>query len=350
MLHSILLSTAFLPVASAHGAEQEAGSAVAPIEAFALDTQVVIFDVSDLTDADELENLRRAIVREDLEDEMRAELLDEYVSMLESGEVEGATQSIVTSIETFIEPQPGPEFRIAPVGPGRLAVAGSPAQQVWVKEFLRSMRGFDGLIDIQMHMYQLPQGHLETLLGGWSGKALDAMQLTELLEDLDRIEDKQVVAAPRVMVFPAGRASISTIEQTAYIKDFELTILPDLNKEIADPTIDVLQTGVVVDVLAVPVGDDRLAVLADFAYSTAEKPFPTRSFRLGAHTEEVTIQVPEVRTAKANARFELGPNEAVALAAADPGDGSGERLDGDDAKAPRDMLVILRARRMIEPK
>ena len=42
---------------------------------------------------------------------------------------------------------------------------------------------------------------------------------------------------------PSRRAHVSVTNQTAYVRDYELTILPGLDEEIVDPVIDVAPDG-----------------------------------------------------------------------------------------------------------
>ncbi|MHC4262686.1 MAG: hypothetical protein ACYSWX_09210 [Planctomycetota bacterium] len=305
------------------------------------DVSVVTYDVGDLTGAQELRDLRDSVVRDDIPQVVRRAALDRYVELLETRSVSTATEDLVGAIETFIDPPASSQLnKVVASGPGEITVAGSDVQHAWVESFLEASRGFEGLVDFQMRIYEVPVGRLDTLVQGRSGTILAAPDVAPFLEQLEEMGDADVLMVPRVLAHAGSASNIQAVEQTAYVKDYELTVLPDLQQEIADPIIDVLPTGVAIDLRAVPVGPDSLSVHVDFRYSVAERPFPTRTVRVGAAGNELTIQLPEVRVAKATARFDLAPGSAVVMATVDPG--------REDGEAPRDLLFVLQAARVEE--
>ncbi len=298
-----------------------------------------VYDISDLTGARELDELRAAVTQDDLAQSVRVAAFEKYMSLMEKGAAKGAAKSIVEAIEIFIDPPAGADFRVASTEPGELTVVATGQQHEWVQQYLEASRKFNGLIDIETKLYKLPHGHLDQLVDGRSGSVLDQPALQKLLRLIEGLDGVELVTAPRVVVHAGARANLSVLEQTAYIKDYELTLLPDLGQELADPVIDVLQTGVVLDIRAVPI-DDRLAVKAAFSYSTAEKPIRSQELRLGAGGQVVTIQLPEVRSTKASARFDLADAATIAIATVDPGGGD------DDADGGHDILLLIKATRL----
>ena len=305
------------------------------------DVSVVTYDVGDLTGAQELRDLRDSVVRDDLPQVVRRAALDRYVELLETRSVSTATEELVGAIETFIDPPVSILLnKVVASGPGEITIAGSDVQHAWVESFLEATRGFEGLVDFQMRIYEVPVGRLDTLVEGRSGTILAAPDVEPLLEQLKEMGDADVLMVPRVLAHAGSTSNIRAGEQTAYVKDYELTVLPDLQQEVADPIVDIVETGVAIDLRAIPVGPDSLSVHVDFRYSVAERPFPARTVRAGAAGTQFTIQSPEVRVAKATARFDLAPGSAVVMATVDPGREVGE--------APKDLLFVLQAARVEE--
>lgn len=300
--------------------------------------EMATYDVGDMTGAAELRELRDSVVRDDIPVVVRRAALDRYVELLESGSVEALTDQLVETVRVFIEPPLEGELeRVIATAPGEITVAGRPEQQRWVREFLRSTRAFEGTIEFRMRIYEVPAGALRTLVEGRSGTILEPKKVGPFQEQIEALEGASVVSVPRVQARCASLANVTLVEQTAYVKDFELTVLPDLQKEIADPVIDVLETGIDVDVRGIPSAGGALAVYAGFRYSTADRPIRSQTLRIGASGHEVTVQLPELRVAKASARFDLAPGAAFVMATVDPG-----RSDSD---APRDIVFVLQALR-----
>ena len=106
-----------------------------------------------------------------------------------------------------------------------------------------------------------------------------------------------------------------------------------LDAEIADPIIDIVESGVKMDLRGVPLADQKLGVFARLEYSTLEEPIPSFQTSIGARGHVVTIQLPKVTKVKLEGRFEVLPGETLLLATVDP---TGET----------EVLALLRATRI----
>ena len=295
------------------------------------DRRIRIIDVADLTGADRLDALRKAVENDLLDEEVRYAALERYLDLIETGEMDRRVQSLVEAIETFCVPNTA-GLRIGIPSPGVLIVAASESVHTWIDQFLASMRRFDGQILIAIEIFKVDAGTAASVWEGRTGVLLDEAHLGDLIVTLKGAAER--VNAPKVLTNPAQHASLVMGEQIAYIKDFEFTVLPGRDVEIADPVIDVIQTGTSIDVIAVPVGDGRLAVEIEFAEATAETPFREFTTTLGRAISPVTVQLPEVRVAKVDARFELDPGSAIALSIKDPDDET------------KDIIVVMKASRI----
>ena len=94
-------------------------------------------------------------------------------------------------------------------------------------------------------------------------------------------------------VLNGQRANISVINQTAYIKDFNVEVATA--SFIADPEVDVIQDGVVLDVRPT-ISYDRKYITLDLQPTVAElvRPIPTFTTSLSGSTLPVTIQFPQM--------------------------------------------------------
>ena len=146
------------------------------------------------------------------------------------------------------------------------------------------------------HLYDLALGDADVLTGagGLSGSwtYLNDLQLGMVLRAVSKSERVELVTAPRVLVFNTARANIAVLNQVAYVKDFDVEIAQAAS--IADPIIDVVQDGVVLDVRPV-VSADRRFVLMELrpTVATLKRPIRQQTTTLGSQNS-VAIELPEV--------------------------------------------------------
>jgi Flp pilus assembly secretin CpaC/tetratricopeptide (TPR) repeat protein len=130
--------------------------------------------------------------------------------------------------------------------------------------------------------------------GGFSGSwtYLGDMQLEMLLRAVSKAERVEIVTAPRLLVFNSARASLQVLNQFAYVQDYNVEIATAAS--IADPVIQVIQDGVILDVRPV-VSADRRFITLDLrpTVATLTQPIATFVTTLNVATT-VTIQLPEL--------------------------------------------------------
>ena len=128
-------------------------------------------------------------------------------------------------------------------------------------------------------------------------EVLDRGGLEHMLGQRKKSGDGTVLMAPTLLMLNGQQGSVSVINQEAYVKDFEVEVAQGCF--IADPVIDVIKEGIVLDCGAVldPRGQG-LSFEAEVSISTLMRPIRTFKTRLVQNSEEVTIQLPEVRYSK----------------------------------------------------
>lgn len=121
---------------------------------------------------------------------------------------------------------------------------------------------------------------------------LNDVQLELILRAVEKSQRVQLITAPRITVHNAARANLSVMNQVAYVQDFDVEIAQAAS--IADPIIEVIQDGVILDVRPV-VSADRRFITLELRPTIAElkRPIPERVTTLGSQNS-VTIQLPEV--------------------------------------------------------
>jgi type II secretory pathway component GspD/PulD (secretin) len=127
---------------------------------------------------------------------------------------------------------------------------------------------------------------------------LDDTEIEVILRAVEKSERVQQITAPRITVYNTQRANVSVLNQVAYVADYEVEIAQASN--IANPVIQTIQDGVVLDVRPV-VSADRRFVTLELRPTVAvlQRPIATFSTSLasgpiGANAP-VILQIPELR-------------------------------------------------------
>lgn len=122
---------------------------------------------------------------------------------------------------------------------------------------------------------------------------LDDTQLQILLRAVEKTQDVQVMNSQVLTVLNNERANVAVINQTSYIRDFDVEVAQAAF--IADPKVDVIQDGIVLDVRPT-ITHDRKHVVLSLQPTVAEllRPIPTFTTSLSGQTTPVTLQLPQL--------------------------------------------------------
>lgn len=122
---------------------------------------------------------------------------------------------------------------------------------------------------------------------------IDDTQVEAILRATQKYERVNTVTAPKLVVSNTQRAHLQVVNQVSYIKDFDVEIAQ--GAVIADPVVDVVREGVVLDVKPT-VSNDRRFVTLELRPSVATLVRPLRQFTttLGVGSA-VTFEVPELK-------------------------------------------------------
>lgn len=141
---------------------------------------------------------------------------------------------------------------------------------------------------------------------------LDDVQLNGILRAIRKSTNVQLVDAQTLTVLNAQRASVSVIRQTAYIKDFNVEVANAAF--IADPEVDVIQDGIVLDVRPM-ISYDRKYITLDLQPTIAElvRPIPTFTTSLAGATLPVTLQFPQLTVRSAETTVKVPDGGSVLI-------------------------------------
>jgi type II secretory pathway component GspD/PulD (secretin) len=146
------------------------------------------------------------------------------------------------------------------------------------------------------NLYDIGLGDTDVLTGAgglsFQWTYLNDLQMQMVLRAVSKSERLELVTAPKVLVFNTARANIAVMNQVAYVQDFDVEIAQAAS--IADPIVNVVQDGVVLDVRPV-VSADRRFIMMELRPTVAvlKRPIQQIATTLGSQNT-VTIQLPEL--------------------------------------------------------
>ncbi|MCE9593516.1 MAG: hypothetical protein K8S98_04920 [Planctomycetes bacterium] len=165
------------------------------------------------------------------------------------------------------------------------------------------------------NLYDAALGDENVLTGtgglSFSWTYLNDLQAELILRAVSKSERVELVTSPRLLVFNTARANLAVLNQVAYVKDFDVEIAQ--GSSIADPIVDVIQDGVVLDVRPV-VSADRRFIMMELRPTVAvlRRPIQEVATSLGSQNA-VSIQLPEVDIQKVRTTVPMPDGGTVML-------------------------------------
>jgi type II secretory pathway component GspD/PulD (secretin) len=140
---------------------------------------------------------------------------------------------------------------------------------------------------------------------------LNDLQMQLVLRAVEKSERTEIVSSPRILVSNTGRANLTFLNQVAYVKDFDVEIAQAAS--IADPIVDVVEEGVILDVRPI-VSADRRFITIELRPTIAQltRPIAEVVTTLGSQNS-VTIQLPELDLRKARTSIPMPDGATVLL-------------------------------------
>lgn len=140
---------------------------------------------------------------------------------------------------------------------------------------------------------------------------INDIQLELILRAVSKSERIQLVSNPRILISNTGRSNLTVLNQVSYVKDFDVEIAQAAS--IADPIVDVIQDGVILDVRPV-VSADRRFIMLELRPTIAElkRPIRQQSTTLGSQAS-VTIELPELEIQRIRTSIPMPDGATVML-------------------------------------
>jgi len=158
-------------------------------------------------------------------------------------------------------------------------------------------KGFDGDMRARVEeLYDIGLGDPNVIEGSgglsFQWTYLNDLQLQLVLRAVSKSERVELVTSPRIVVYNTARGNLAVLNQVAYVQDFNVEIAQAAS--IADPIVNVIQDGVVLDVRPVVSADRRFITLElRPTIAALKRPINEIITTLGSQNS-VTIQLPEV--------------------------------------------------------
>lgn len=161
--------------------------------------------------------------------------------------------------------------------------------------------GLDGAFSATtQNLFETSLGSALSTIGGLSFQLtfLDDAEVSSILRAVEKSEQSQVVQNQMLSVHDSQRAYVTVINQRAYIQDFDVEVAQF--QAVADPTVNVLSEGIVLDVRPTILDNRkwlRLEIQPTVARIVSLRSFSTT---LGGNTAPVEFQLPELEVQSVN--------------------------------------------------
>ncbi len=250
----------------------------------------------------------------------------EYVDRLDAEhkkEVDAALSGLARAVRDHVVPpmdQKENPLGVQVVESRLLVVSGTAKQHEWVKSFLlRLRRGGTAMVKVETRCIEIPRGALaklgaETPPMGAVGPEHERVVATVLQNASQKKEGWTLTSSPQLVLRPLHEATLSVVNQMAYVKEWRVTMVQPEATLIADPVIDVIQEGYSFDFLVTPLPGERYAVDVEFWRAAVDRPIETRKVRVATDpATDNTISIPVVTRMTIESTFTAASGKAIAF-------------------------------------
>lgn len=238
--------------------------------------------------------------------------------------------TLVRLLRAFVKPALAKGEQITGVGDRWIAAVGRAEQHAWIERFLQAARGAEAhakTIRIACRCYRTTeitfQRELRPSLQVEARAADDRQPVVTtvlapgektdaFLAALDARKDLTCLTAPSIEIWPLMSGHVAVVDQTSYVRDFDLDVTD--TSVVVDPIVDVAQHGLTVESSVVWLENGKLGVSLGTAVADLERPIPTVERTLPGSTQRVTVQLPNLRSTRLDAAFEIAPGQIIVMA------------------------------------
>jgi hypothetical protein len=210
-------------------------------------------------------------------------------------------------------PLPAKADALRCVATGALMANLTPEQHAWTGSFLQRLRKFDGIVEVEVRVIEGPAGVMQEWGIAPNSVLTNTAALTALEERIKQSSRFDLLVAPRLMVLPLQRASLSTLNDVSFVRDWSVEIVEPDQREIAVPLIGVIHEGLAVDVRAIPIQVDEIRLDLELQQCEVKRPIRTASVPLGRDKHPVEIGLPEAEVSRQKTSLALKSGTSIVL-------------------------------------
>jgi len=239
-------------------------------------------------------------------------------------------QALSDFLRHFIDPPLGKGDDLQPLADRWLALVGSAPQIACVERLLATARARrTELLHVEVRFVRMTAKNFDGALKGKlvaveRGDSTTYEMVFPAAGAMDLLTvvlagGAQVISSPRLSVFPMQEATMSVVNQTAYVQDFTIKVKD--GAFLADPVVGVVWDGVKAGVVACFEPDGTIGVSCDVQWQELVRPIATFETTLAGSKLPVTIQLPRTHGVRLRQVAHVHDGDLLVLAA--------QRADGD---------------------
>jgi hypothetical protein len=216
-------------------------------------------------------------------------------------------------LRRFLEPALEPSHDLVPIGRHSLALlADEPRLQALQRLFdVAKQRRLD-VVTIDVSVHRMPAATFVThVLGRLTQRDGDLEQVFEAVLD----ESAVAGFSPRVAVAPLHLASLHSVEEITFVRDFTVTREQPGDRLVARPVVDTTWDGVKSDFVATFLPNGSIGLACTVHLRQVERPIPEAKVQVVKDRLQGTIQMPRATGVKLTSVAELPVGSALVLAA-----------------------------------
>jgi len=230
-----------------------------------------------------------------------------------------ATNALAELIKANMEPAFDPKLEsINIASSGTLAIVATGAQHAWLGRFFALAKLKQDLVQVETRWVMGPRGSFEKL-GLKTSSTLQTQDehtalLKKLEDDRTGVDEFDQLLAPKLVTYNLQRATISTLDEIAYVKEWHVTFVQPGPQEIADPLVETIKTGEILKLRPVRIDVNLYRLALEVEHVAVAQPIPTKKVRVSvAPGGEAEVGLPVITRVNFSADVKLAAGAAVVL-------------------------------------
>lgn len=246
-----------------------------------------------------------------------------------------ATSRLCERIRKLIDPPLASGELIQASGAGQVLLVAGPLRQAWLRDLLKRNRPQEQVLFVQTQWIDGPKGSFARMgiAPGGTATALEAKDADRFLALDKDSNDYHVFNAPRMLMQPLiSSGAIMVGETRSYVKGYKLVEVQPGDVKIADPEIESVEVGFVMQMQGVLLEGGKVALELDASNTSVADPVATKKITLDpAITQELIVAMPVIDTKAIHVKCTLASEGLLAFSSPVAGH--------DD----REFLILVRA-------